>query len=452
MHVTKKNNIYSLFEGDVLIAEFNLQKFSRAYAYTNGSVKTPISLNNSIEVGFQLLGLTADWDAIRTEMLNPTAVSTPKIPLPSPPLWSEIVGIMPDYRRYAFEVVMCFMASNKRLENPPWLSIISPSSTGKSFILKLFDHPDVAMMIDDFTDNALASGTPDKDAAEVMSMLDDAEGINLVMNDMSSVFSQKPEKINKFIGSLTTAYGGTFVKYSPGTGAQRHNSATTIIMGMTNRTFKHHRNYMSMLGNRFLFLTLKRPEYIRHRQDKRLYDLNDIRLKTCAFQQKLIKMPDPEFPDDVDDYLYNFVHKTIVMRNIRWITSWNEMEGESRLYQELIELCKTRAKIYDRNVEKEDVDFFKYIAYETIPYMKNISQIYNVINEDCNNKWTKAMFLNAKKLGLLELIDSRKEIYMKGFFECEKTVNDYSWNEEYSEYIEDAMKSVLYSDDGGEVE
>ena len=438
----------------VLIAECTMQKFNRAYAFENDTVPTPISLNASINVGFDGTGETLNWDTLRDNMFSPDEEEEEIIKveaLPDAPEWSEIIDLIPDYRKYAFEVIMSVMASRKNIENPAWLGIVAPPSTGKTFMLKMFDHTSVAMLIDDFTDNALAAGTPNTDAAEVHSMLDDATGINLVMNDMSSVFSQRPEKVQKFIGSLTTAYGGTFVKYSPGTGAQRHASATSVIMGMTNRTYKKHRKYMSMLGNRFLFLTLKRPARLRHREDTRTYDLNDLRLKVCAFQQDIISKTQPTLSDAVDDYLYEFVHKVIVMRNIRWITCWDELEGESRLYQEMIELCMTRAKIQGRDeVLEEDVDFFKPLAFETIPNVKNIKTIQNLIAPTTNNKWTKYILKNAIKLGLTEFIEQDVEVNGGIRGTRMETLKMYTWNADYTEFVDELIEISLYHDDGDE--
>lgn len=450
--VYKIKDKYNVYIDENLIAEFTLAKFTRAYEYAVGNplYKTPISLNASLESGFNMFGVPLNWDELREHIINPDDPVDEEEEveeLPPVPEWGDIIKHLPDYRRYAFETIMSFMGSNKTIENPPWLAIVAPPSTGKSFMLKLFDHPSVSLLIDDFTENALSAGRPNRDAAEVSSMLDDARGKNLVLNDMSSVFSQRPEKVNKFIGSLTTAYGGTFVKYSPGSGAQRHNSETTLIMGMTNKTFKKHRQYMGMLGNRFLFLTLKRPKHIRHREDKRTFDVDELRRNVCAFQQHIISLEDPELLEEVDDYLYDFVHKVILIRNIRWIRTYHEMEGEDRLYQEMIELCKTRAKIHGRKlVSKEDVDFFKPIAYETIPYIKNIKQIYGGIDIHCNNKWTKGMLLNAINMGLTKVVEEENVTVTRGFHEVKEVRRIFTWNDEIMDFLDNL--NVLYEDDG----
>ena len=451
----KTDNNYSIQYENNELAVVDNNKILRAIGCGRDPKLRPTSLFNTLQSASLVYGFDLDWDDITEAFRNPLfpiEESTPEEEveeLPPAPTFNELLENIDNYRRYAYEVLMSFCASNKNIENPPWLGVIAPPSTGKTFLLKLFDHSSVSLLVDDFTENALAAGTPNADAAEVSSMLDDAENKNLIMNDMSSVFSQRPEKVNKFIGGLTTAYGGTFVKYSPGTGAHRHNSNCTVIMGMTNRTYKKHRQYMSTLGNRFLFLTFKRPEFMRHRADTRAFDVDTLRKLTCAYQQKINTMENPILLDEVDDYLYNFVHKTIVLRNIRWITCWDELEGESRLYQEMIELCMTRAKIHDRTeVTIDDVNFFKPLAYETIPYISNINAIYKGCTLKNNNKWTKAMLLNARKLKLVECISEENSIVKAGFTTREIEIRTFQWKEEYLEYLDDM--DVLYSSDDGD--
>lgn len=457
MNVKQIKNKYYIYANAIEVAECTMPKFMAVMTYIKNGKKGRLpQLYTNIEGGFEIAEETLVWDDLFKMIKSPPPIEEKTVPvekLPVAPEWNKLIEVIPDYRKYAFEVIMCFMASDKTTENPPWLGIIAPPSTGKTFLLKMFDHPDVSLLIDDFTDNALAAGKPNVDAADSKSMLDDAENRNLVLNDMSSVFSQKQEKVNKFIGGLTTAYGGTFVKYSPGTGAQRHNSNCTVIMGMTNRTYKKHRLHMTILGNRFLFLTFKRPKYLRHREDTRSFDLKKLRLETCALQQKINKMAKPTISDEVDDYLFEFVHRIILIRNIRWVSTWNELEGESRLYQELIELCMTRAKIHGRTeVSIGDVNFFKSLAYETIPYSNNVESIHNGAMITDNNKWTKYMLMNAIKMGLTK--HTLTEVTVKAGISPPRTIikKVYTWNDEYEIFIQDMLEHNMYRDDGEDLE
>ena len=452
MKIIQTDNRYSIYAGEAtLIAEATLPKFWQALGYETTKKGARPKLHLVLETGFQGFGEELNWESLKDGMLNPTKTLAEMDfnaleELPPAPSWEEILKDIAPFRHYVFEVLMTVCASNKFIENPPWLGVIAPPSTGKTFLMKLFDHPAVSLMVDDFTDNALAAGKPNKDAADVSSMLDDADGKNLIMNDMSSIFTQREDKVNKFIGGLTTAYGGTFVKYSPGSGANRHNSHCSVMMGMTIQTYKTHRKYMSKLGNRFLFLTFKRPPTIRHRQDNRKFDANELRLKVCAFQQQIINKPNPILSNDVDDYLFDFVHKVVIARGLMWTGGWDELEGESRLYQEMIELCFTRAKIRnDGWVKKEDIDFFKELCYETIPNVPNLKRIHAGVEMTNNSKWVKKMLKNALSLGVAEEYSRREVKYSAGAIGMRtRTQIIYSWTDEYTEFFTDCFKRILY--------
>ena len=170
---------------------------------------------------------------------------------------------------------------------------------------------------------------------------------------------------------------------------------------------------MSQIGNRFLFLKLSRPENLGFRDapnidpDKLKVMVNGFILAHWGFKEILISQ-------QMDDKIYDFVHKIILLRGIRWAKGWGDVEGDARLLNEMRELCRSRAKLHDRTeVLPEDLDFFKDLAYETIPNCSNLYKIYKGLahNHD-NNKWTKEILDHCIRFKMTTLV--KKEIRKVG--------------------------------------
>jgi len=446
MRIILANNRYEIYADGTCVATTTMPKFMQTMLYHNRPSGNEPALHRLIIGAFDLLNDDLDWQALLANMRTPST-NTDEEPeeeieeLPDAPSWDNILTSFPSFRRTDLEMIMCFTASRKDVENPPWLSLVSPPSTGKSFLLEMFDHPTVSLIVDDFTDNALASGRPNVDAAEVNSMLDDSDGRNLIIHDMSAVFGQRADKVNKFISSLTNAYGGRYRKYSPGSGNRMHHSRTTIIVGMTNQTYKGHRKYMTKLGNRFLFYSLKRPTYMKLKPSTRDFDRDEMRLDICALQQEILAMPQPSIPQPVDDYLFDMVHKTVILRNLKYATKWDEIEGDGRLYQEMSELAMTRAKIYNRSeVTMEDIEFLKPLLWETIDNEGYSADLLEGWEYASKNKGMGFYFTHAKKFKLLTPFEVIAYTTSLDTAKVVVVTKLWGWNDDYHDFVSDMLE------------
>lgn len=351
-------------------------------------------------------------------------------PLPTEiPSLPEILAPLVEWRRKDMEILITFAASDKSVENPAWLGLVAASSTGKTFLEEMLDHPSISVFVDEVTLNGMAAGRPNTDAAETDSLFQRAHNHNLVMNDMSSMLTLDEKQVYKFMGAITEAYGQRYRKFSPG-GMLDIETGFSLIIGMTHHLYKKQRKMMSILGSRLLFHKMKRPEDMRLSEDTRAFDKDTMRLQICKLVQDTLQSEyQPAISTTVDDYLYSFARRIIRLRCVRWATNIHELEGESRLYQQLKLLCKTRAKIYHREVLKEDVDFFMPLAVNTIPYTNNLKHI-----NDNNNKWTKSILQNAIKFDMVEVVN---EIVVEDtrFGKSSRKEPVYCFKQEYDDLI-----------------
>ena len=316
---------------------------------------SPRDLDGAYQYSFQLTAEKAESTMNQEAILNQ---------LPTGGTIQEILQKIPTIQRYPFEVILCVAASPKEVDNPTWLIILRSPSVGKTYLLKHLKHPKITVFVDDFTENSLAAGRPNTDASPVKNLLEEANGKNLIMNDMSSILSQRSDKVRKLLGALTTAYGGHFAKHSPGSGVQEYRCFITLIMAMTNDTYRTHRNYMAMLGSRFLVLRLKRPEGsynpLSTEEEKALSK------EVCGIVYDALKGKVPDIPTELELTLKIFTAQSVILRSLASAESKDEIEGESRLYQQLTWVIRSRANLHRREVIAEDIEFVKPLVYPTI--------------------------------------------------------------------------------------
>ena len=290
----------------------------------------------------------------------------------------------------------------------------------------MFNHPTHSLYVDDFTENSLFPGTPNVDAAEVDSMLANANYRTVVMNDMSSIFSQRSEKIVKFIGQLTTAFGGDYYKHSPGSGIVHYETHFNLVMGMTYKIIRKHRKYMNDIGNRMLIEHIPRGGNHVFRKADRKFDKNELRLQVCGLVDILKRRPLPKITDEVSNALHSFVEITVVLRTFVWARKWDEVEGITRLYIQLSYLIRSRARLHERDTNLDDIVFFKPLAWHTIGYENHIETIFNCCSlKGADSKgYLNKMVKAGQYLEIIsKCIDDPEEI-------------TYSFIPEYQDYLE----------------
>jgi hypothetical protein len=288
----------------------------------------------------------------------------------------QILNAFDDYRRDDMEFLMCCNTQDMRSNNPFWTMIISPPSTGKTFLLKLFNHPHLTFYQDDFTANAMLPGRPNKEAAPVFSIIEACRFLSLVINDLSALLSMNKEKSYAYIGTLTNCFGNEYCKASPG-GNVKLDAHFNLIAGITIQGYRKAKQIFAVLGSRVLYHTLKKPtvHYLKPKltgftESEIAHHIQGYILARRNWDEKITMTP------EVNMHLVMSVNNVILLRNLRWSEIWEDMEGQSRLENQFINICEARARLHNRTeILKEDVDFFLPSAYMTIPYEAHILQL-----------------------------------------------------------------------------
>jgi len=385
--VTQAGTGFKIHYGEKLVGKYTQRDINTVISWHPGkkgrlpiildTLRTVIVSNDPSMDVTQIREWMGDFrtDIINGLEFNPEAgEEIPDIPLVYPP-YSKILSYFPKHQQHTFETLFCLFTAPIDVENPPWLALVSAPSVGKSFMLNMFNHPDLSVFVDDFTENSLFPGKPNIDGAEVSSMIDIANNKTLVLNDMSSVFSQRSEKINKFIGQLTTAFGGDYYKHSPGTGIEFHHNPFGLVMGMTFEIARRHVGYMKRIGSRMLIEHIPRGGDYVFRVEDRTFDKKILQLQCCGLVRDLRKKPLPPINVKLLKQIRVFGKLSVIFRSMPWVRSWDEVEGLTRLFQQLCYMIQSRARLYDRDPLLEDLDFFKPLVWNTIT-SEHIEAIY----------------------------------------------------------------------------
>lgn len=64
------------------------------------------------------------------------------------------------------------------------------------------------------------------------------------------------------------------------------------------------------------------------------------------------------------------------MKSLLYAESWDEIEGESRLFLQLPGLIRNREKLRKRKVVPEDIDFVKDLVFNTIGFLHHYKEIF----------------------------------------------------------------------------
>jgi hypothetical protein len=122
--------------------------------------------------------------------------------------------------------------------------------TQRVLTLKGCEH---TTFLDTLTVNSFASGyVNDKTGEAGKSLLPDLNGKCLIMKDLTTLFSQRSENVQKILGDLQSIYDGSYAKATGTLGVLSFESQFSILGCITPQALKKHQGYMSSVGGRFL--------------------------------------------------------------------------------------------------------------------------------------------------------------------------------------------------------
>jgi len=152
------------------------------------------------------------------------------------------------------------IATRMRLGNPIWFTLIGPSSSGKSQVLRPLAMTDEKFIhrVDDLTENTLLSGIKVGAGKKDISLLKRIGKLGIiVISDFTVIFSKGAESRNAILGQLRMVYDGEMIKYS-GVNPEpiTWKGKLGLIAGATPSIYGYFEEVADM-GERFIYFRMK---------------------------------------------------------------------------------------------------------------------------------------------------------------------------------------------------
>jgi hypothetical protein len=154
-------------------------------------------------------------------------------------------------------IVASIVANSMKAGDPVWLTLIGPSSGGKSQIIRPFAqaHSKLIHQIDDLTPNTLISGTQGLEGSLLGRI--GAHGI-VSMDDLTVLFSKNSEQRAEILSQFRMMYDGRFSKSSGNRKeAMVWNGYIGMIAGSTPSIYRYFSEVADM-GERFISYRMKK--------------------------------------------------------------------------------------------------------------------------------------------------------------------------------------------------
>lgn len=150
-------------------------------------------------------------------------------------------------------------ATRLQLGDPIWLSIIGPSSSGKSQILRplAMTDPKFLHSLDDITENSFMSGARSKKGEKDMSLLKRIGKLGiLVISDLTVIFSKGSDAKGSILSQFRMIHDGNFNKTSGTSNEIIHwDGSLGMLSGCTPAIYQFVED-MAMMGERMIYYSM----------------------------------------------------------------------------------------------------------------------------------------------------------------------------------------------------
>lgn len=186
-------------------------------------------------------------------------------------------------------VFLATVIGNQLDQDPIWLHLIAPPSSGKSEIIESISNlkrgtsikKDWVFPISDLTVNTFASGIK---SSKSMSLLDELpRGGMIVFKDFTSMISKEPIAQKQIMGQLREIYDQKYTKRTGNGKNTKWSGKVGIITGCTQVIYNQSEEFAAM-GDRFMMYQIKQPNEIEAL--KKVY----ANMKDTSFDQKRLNI------------------------------------------------------------------------------------------------------------------------------------------------------------------
>lgn len=325
--------------------------------------------------------------------------------------------------RYYLDVFCSIMAQDfSKTQNPAWLGVIAPPSTGKSYDLSRCLDSKYAVSPDSMTEHGLMAGRPNREAEDPNDIFSMVNNKSLVIKDMASFLGKGNELTNSFIGDLTVAFNGSFQRADPA-GIRRYRTNMGVILAMTPSMYYGSIDKFNAFGNRLLMLKYVFPSKtnMRLKDDiTHVYDEDDYKNEDAIHEEitqhivsALKRSWEIEFSPTLLKNLKIFAARIVKLRSCLSARTIHDEEHGSRLYMQLKNLMKSHARLHGRTrANLHDFNFIKPLTFLTISNLDFLYYVWSnkIADVDLAPFFHKGL-INATAVGIFKLNEPPKVSY-----------------------------------------
>lgn len=279
-------------------------------------------------------------------------------------------------------MIACIVANSLRIGDPVWLTIIGPSSGGKSQLIRPMakSNPEMFLQIDDLTSNSLISGNGEAQST-IFKIRKDTPGI-ISMDDLTVLFSKNAEDRNAILSQFRMIYDGRMTK-ATGTGKTiTWEGHAGMIAGSTPAIYRHF-SEVSDMGERFVSYRM-RPmsdkkflEFItRNPVAARELDGKLVDIYTTYIRELMVDIQGKPSPDLAPGVMSTILKAALVGTRLRtpvvfddkggFVSEYPVRELPGRVFKQLYNLAKAfvmMAGSTDGGLPKEYREALEWCAY-----------------------------------------------------------------------------------------
>ncbi len=264
-----------------------------------------------------------------------------------------------------------------------WLLIVGEPSTDKTFVVLLLKTARGVYSVDTVTENFLGSGYRDdtgKAAPNIFAKLDQK---CIVIKELGTVFSLRPDKVRKFLGDLQAIYDREYHKLTGTVDPIHGKAAFSIVACVTPAAIHRHQEYMAQIGPRFLIYRAPRLTEEEEREGldmgwdpgNRKKTLDDLRgrvaahLEACKASTRLASET-PEQKDYINRLAKVVTRGRTLIRRQRNANDPDliQQEGPFRVQQQLRTLARALVRIHGRSrVTDHELEMVRRVAVSSLP-------------------------------------------------------------------------------------
>lgn len=134
-----------------------------------------------------------------------------------------------------------------------WFIVVGEPGSDKTQTVLNLKESSISKFVDTLTAQSFISGyINDQTGDQPKDLLPELDGKVLVIKDMTSLFSEREEKVKAVLGALQSIYDGAYARSIGTRGLVEYVSHFSILGCITPLALQRHQRYMSLIGSRFL--------------------------------------------------------------------------------------------------------------------------------------------------------------------------------------------------------